>query len=156
MAKITKLTTLKDFLNDELKDYAVYKTMQQLPHFVDGLSQTQRKILWVMSNRPNQKIKIADIYSLIYNETNYLHGDQSAKNVANNLAAPWGNNINLIESRANFGSRTNKSAAAARYASTKFAEVSKFLFPEIDKNIRDKEFMEGKEIEPKWMTDCFN
>jgi len=152
MAKITKLTTLKDFLNEELKDYAVYKTMQQLPHFLDGLSQTQRKILWVLSHRPNQKIKIADIYSLIYNETNYLHGDLSAKNVANNLAAPWNNNINLIESRANFGSRTNKSAAAARYANTKFAEISKILFPEIDKNIRDKEFMEGKEIEPKWMS----
>ena len=150
--KITKINTLKDFLNGELKDYAIYKTMQQLPHFLDGLSQTQRKIIWVLSSRANQKIKIADIYSLIYNETKYLHGDLSAKNVANNLAAPWNNNINLIESRANFGSRTNKSAAAARYASTKFAEVSKFLFPNIDKNIRDKEYLEGAEIEPKYMS----
>ena len=150
--KITKINTLKDFLNGELKDYAIYKTMQQLPHFLDGLSQTQRKIIWVLSSHANQKIKIADIYSLIYNETKYLHGDLSAKNVANNLAAPWNNNINLIESRANFGSRTNKSAAAARYASTKFAEISKFLFPNIDKNIRDKEYLEGTEIEPKYMS----
>ena len=147
----TKVTTLKHYLDDELKNYAVYKVMQQLPHFVDGLAQTQRKILWVLSNKKN-KVKIADIYSLIYNETKYLHGDLSAKNVANNLAAPWNNNINLIESRANFGSRTNKSAAAARYANTKYADISKFLFPEIDKNIRDKEYMEGEEIEPKFLT----
>ncbi len=146
-----RVTTLKNYLDDELKNYAVYKVMQQLPHFVDGLAQTQRKILWVLSNKKN-KVKIADIYSLIYNETKYLHGDLSAKNVANNLAAPWNNNINLIESRANFGSRTNKSAAAARYANTKYADVSKFLFPEIDKNIRDKEYMEGEEIEPKFLT----
>ena len=150
--KITKVKSLKNFLNEELKNYAVYKTMQQLPHFIDGLSQTQRKIIWVLGKRQNKKIKIADIYSLIYNETKYLHGDLSARNVANNLAAPWGNNINLIESRANFGSRTNKSAAAARYASTKYAEVSKFLFPEIDKNFRDKEYLEGQEIEPKYIS----
>ena len=150
--KTTEILTLKNFLDSELKDFAVYKTMQQLPHFIDGLSQTQRKTLWVLSNHANQKVKIADIYSLIYKETKYLHGDLSAKNVANNLAAPWNNNINLIESRANFGSRTNKSAAAARYASTKYAAVSKLLFPEIDKNIRDKEFMEGQEIEPKYLN----
>ena len=139
--------SVQEFLDKEYLQYSNYKVIQQLPSFHDTLSQTARKILWVVSEE-NGKLKGNDVYSLIKNKTNYAHGDKSAINVWNTLAAKWNNNINLIDPKANFGYRVAKEAAAARYASAKYSKIAKLIFKDIDKNIVWLQKQEGKFIEP--------
>jgi len=142
--------SIKEFLNKEYLQYSSYKVIQQLPEFHDTLSQTARKIIWVVS-KEKRKLKGNDVYSLIYNETKYAHGDKSAVTVWNNLAAKWANNLNIIEAKANFGYRVAKEAAAARYASAKYSDLAKLLFNEIDKKIVWLQKQEGSFIEPYFM-----
>ena len=142
--------TIEEFLNKEFLQYSNYKVIQQIPEFHDTLSQTARKILWVVLDE-NRKLKGNDVYSLIYNKANYMHGDQSAINVWNQLTAKWANNINLIEAKANFGYRVAKEAAAARYAGAKYSKIAKLIFKDTDKKIVWLQQQEGKIIEPYFM-----
>ena len=145
---MSKKITVKDFLNTSMLDYSVYKLIQQIPFILDGLSQTQRKIIWTLLNKPRKKYKTADSYSLIYEYTNYLHGNASAENVWNVLAADYKNNINLLEPKGSFGYRILQEAASPRYTSAILSDIALKIFPKIDKEIRQKQFLEGKEIEP--------
>jgi len=142
--------SVKEFLDKEYLQFSNYKVIQQLPSFHDTLSQTARKILWVVSDE-NGKLKGNDVYSLIKNKTNYAHGDKSAVNAWNTLAAKWNNNINLIDPKSNFGYRVAKEAAAARYAGAKYSKIAKLIFKDIDKNIVWLQKQEGKFIEPYFM-----
>jgi len=148
VVKKNKSLTISEFLNTSLLDYSVYKLIQQIPFILDGLSQTQRKIIWTLLNKPKKKYKSLDSFNLIYEFTNYLHGDASAINVWNNLAADYKNNINLLEPKGSFGYRILQQAASPRYTSAILANIAEKIFPKVDKEIRQKQFLEGKEIEP--------
>jgi len=143
--------TIKEFLNTDFLQYANYKVIQQLPVFQDTLSQTARKIIWAVSKNPNKNYKTTEIHPLITNETNYMHGDNSAMNVWNTLAAKYANNLNIVTAKANFGYRTSKEAAAARYAKAKYSDLAKILFPNVDRNIVSEQMQEGKIIEPHFI-----
>ena len=143
--------TIKDFLNTAMLDYSVYKLIQQIPFLMDGVSQTQRKIIWTLLNKPRKKYKTADSYSLIYEYTNYLHGNASAENVWNTLAADYKNNINLLTPKGSFGYRVIHQPASPRYTSALLSKISDKLFIEEDKEIRVKQRFEGKEIEPTFL-----
>lgn len=140
--------TISEFLNTSMLDYSVYKLIQQIPFILDGLAQTQRKIVWTLLNKPKKKFKSLDSFNLIYDYTNYLHGDASAINVWNNLAAEYKNNLNLLTPKGTFGYRISQQAAAPRYTSAILSDLSEKIFPKIDKDIRQAQFLEGKEIEP--------
>ena len=146
-----KSYSVKEFLDKEFLQYSNYKVIQQIPCLTDTMSQTARKIIWTVSKYPNKKFKTTEIHPLIYNEVNYLHGDLSAINVWENLAAKFANGINLITAKANFGYRTEKSAAAARYASAQYSKLARLLFKDIDRNLVIEQVQEGKVIEPYFM-----
>jgi len=148
---MAKEYNVKEFADKEYLSYSVYKLIQQMPSFHDTLSQTARKELYVLSKIPNKKIKTAEIYSLVYNQTNYLHGDKSTYNVFETLAADYKNNINLIEPKGSFGYRTNQAASSPRYTSGKFSDIAKLIFPKIDENIYEEQYLEGKKIEPLYL-----
>jgi DNA gyrase/topoisomerase IV subunit A len=132
-------------------DYSVYKLIQQLPFLMDGVSQTQRKIIWTLLNKSRKKYKTADSYSLIYEYTNYLHGNASAENVWNTLAADYKNNLNLLTPKGSFGYRVIHQPASPRYTSAILSKITDKLFIENDKKIRVKQHFEGKEIEPTFL-----
>jgi len=139
---------VKDYLNSAMLDFSVYKLIQRIPFILDGLPQTQRKIIWTLLNKPKKKYKSLDSFNLIYEFTNYLHGDASAIDTWNNLAADYKNNINILEPKGSFGYRILPQAASPRYTSAILADIAEKIFPKIDFEIRQKQFLEGKEIEP--------
>ena len=148
-----KTIKLEEFLDTDLGNYSFYKVLTQIPNLTDGIGITQRKIAYVMlSKLPDKKIKTAQSYSYLLNETNYVHGDASVYNTAENLAATYKNNINLLEPFANFGTRTIQSASSPRYTEFKLSKIAKFLFPKEDFPILETQVFEGKEIEPYFMT----
>ena len=143
---------IKNFLDEDYVNYAVYRTYQRLPHVLDSLGQTQRKILYVMEKLPEtKKVKTAEVYSFVYGQTQYLHGDASVFTVVENLARSCSNNINLLTEEGSFGYRTNKAAASPRYTSTRFSKAARYIFNSIDKNIMFSQEFEGKPIEPQFL-----
>jgi len=139
---------IKEFLDTEMITFATYKTVQQIPNLMDNLSQTQRKLIHVLQSRPNKKVKTAEVFTMIYNETKYKHGDVSAYNTAENMAAPFNNNINLLKPEGTFGYRTVTEASSPRYTNIIFGKVSQLIFNKRDIPLLEKQYAEGKEIEP--------
>ncbi len=147
-----KTNHIKDFLDTDYSNYAVYRVYQRLPHILDSLGQTQRKILYVMEGFPDtKKSKTAEVYSHVYNKTQYLHGDKSVYTVTENLARGCSNNIGLLTEEGSFGYRTNTLAASPRYTSTRFSKASKLIFRKEDQDILPGQEFEGKPIEPQFM-----
>ena len=139
---------MKKFLTEDVATYAVYKVVQQIPGFLDTLSQTQRKILYVMSDEPNKKVKTAETFTKIYNKTKYRHGDVSVYTTTENLAADYNNGISLLKPEGTFGARTVKKASSPRYTSIIFGKSSQAIFNKRDFPLMEKQFTEGKQIEP--------
>ncbi len=150
-----KISTLSNYLDDTLSQFAFYKVLTQIPDLVDGLTVTQRKIIWVLSKLgTGKKIKTAQTYSMVYSETNYLHGDASVYNTANNLAAEFKNALNVVQPHASFGVRTAPEAAGPRYTSMSFSEIASKIFDKTDMEIIEQEQrneFEGQVIEPYFL-----
>jgi len=143
---------IKTFLDEDYTAYAVYRIYQRLPHIIDTLGQTQRKILFTLADYPeSKKFKTAEVYSKVYDNTSYLHGDMSIYNVVENMAKPYGNNINVLTTEGDFGNRTSRGAAAPRYTSTRFSQAARTIFKKEDNPILTEQEFEGKLIEPKFM-----
>jgi len=142
---------ISHFLQVDYQSYAVYRVHQRIPHIGDGLAQTQRKIIHVLMNSPDKKLKTAEIYSMIYSRAKYLHGDASAAKTSGSLSRSATNNINLLTEEGNFGFRTNREAAGPRYTNTRLSKISRILFNKIDENIYDTQEFEGQAIEPKFL-----
>jgi DNA topoisomerase-2 len=139
---------MKKFLDEDVATYAVYKVVQQIPGFIDSLSQTQRKILYVTSEAPGKKIKTAETFTMIYNKTKYRHGDVSVYTTAENLAAAYNNGISILQPEGTFGYRTVKKASSPRYTSVIFGKAAQIIFNKRDYPLMEKQFTEGKQIEP--------
>ncbi len=143
---------IKEFLDEKYVDFAVYRTAQRLPHIMDCLGQTQRKILYTMEAFPeNKKLKTAEVYSHVYSNTQYLHGDASVYTVVENLARSCSNNINILTEEGSFGYRTNTGAASPRYTSTRFSKAGRLIFRKEDQPIFVNQEFEGSSIEPKFL-----
>jgi len=143
---------IKDFLDNDYTQYAVYRVYQRIPHLLDTLGQTQRKILFTLEQFPeSKKFKTAEVYSKVYDTTSYLHGDASIYNVTENMARECGNNLNLLTPEGSFGYRTNRSSAAPRYTSTRFSKIARSIFRKEDKPILIHQEFEGKRIEDKFL-----
>lgn len=105
------------FLLTGSKEYAIYVAQQRaIPHIADGLKTGQRIALWLLRNKA-EKVKTIGLGGLMASERLYVHGDTSANNAIGLLAAPYKNNVPLIEGLGSFGSRTKpvEGIGAPRY-----------------------------------------
>lgn len=88
------------------REYSIYVAQQRaIPHVADGLKSGQRIALWLLRNK-SEKIKTVGLGGAMASERLYVHGDVSANNAISLLAAPYKNNVPLIEGLGAFGSRT--------------------------------------------------
>ncbi len=143
---------IKQFLDEDYTNYAVYRVFQRLPHIIDSLGQTQRKILYALESFPEtKKHKTAEVYSHVYTKTLYMHGDASIYTVVENLARDCSNTINILTNEGSFGYRTDKSAAAPRYTGTRFSKIGRLIFRREDWPIFEGQVFEGSQIEPKYL-----
>jgi DNA gyrase/topoisomerase IV subunit A len=88
------------------REYSLYVAMMRaIPHVGDGLKPSQRIALWLLRNKAD-KVKTVGLGGLMASERLYVHGDVSATDAIGKLAAPFKNNVPLIEGLGSFGSRT--------------------------------------------------
>lgn len=142
-------TTTSDFINASSREYAIYTAQNRaIPSVCDGLKDGQRKMLWLMRTR-QEKVKTISLAGQVIQEGLFLHGDTSAAETISRLAAPYLNNVPLLEGVGAFGTRVGPDSwGAPRYTYVKRHAVAQaLLYPDLDL-VPMKPNYDGSVLEP--------
>lgn len=124
-----------DLLLRDSREYAIYVcSTRAIPNIEDGLKHGQRIALWLLRNRAD-KIKTFALSGLMGFERLYVHGEVSANNTISLLAAPYKNNVMLIDGEGQFGSRVAPvdGIGAPRYTEVRRSKAAEeFLYADLD------------------------
>lgn len=124
-----------EYLLETSREYAIYVCDSRgIPFVADGLKHSQRMALWLLRNRA-EKMKTFSLSGLLGYEKLYVHGETSANNAINLLAAPFKNNIPLIQGEGQFGSRIApvEGIGAPRYTDVRRSKAAEaFLYKDLD------------------------
>lgn len=145
--------TLSCFVNRHIIIYHCTALTRSLPSFVDGLKESQRKILFGCFLKNLKKpAKVDQLAGFISERTGYRHGGVSLQDTIVKMAQGFvgSNNIPLLQNAGQFGSRAQggNDAAAPRYLFTAPERLTRFLFPAADDPILPRVIEDGCEVEP--------
>jgi len=142
--------TASEYLLETSKEYSIYVNEHRaIPKVSDGLKDGQRKALFLMSKKQS-KIKTISLAGEMISSNLYLHGDTSAADTISLLAAPFTNNIPLLEGEGTFGTRVApvEGISAPRYTYVKKGKAAtKLMFQDLD-IMPMKENYDGSTMEP--------
>jgi DNA gyrase/topoisomerase IV subunit A len=140
-----------NYILDTSREYSIYVCESRaIPKVADGLKDAQRKALWLVKSR-SDKIKTVSLAGEMISSGLYLHGDQSAAGAISMLAAPYVNNVPLLEGIGSFGTRVAPvdGIGAPRYTYVKRGKAAQeLMFPDMD-IVPVKENYDGSTIEPQ-------
>lgn len=146
--------SITQFLNEENREYALYVLERRaIPSIIDGLKTTQRKVLdaskEIWRTGKNETIKkVYQLAGVIADKKNYHHGNISLEDTIIGMGQPFKNNIELLDIEGQWGFLRVPQAGASRYIgctlNSNFYQIYK------DFNLTEKQFDDGKEIEPKY------
>ena len=125
------------FIHDELIHFSNADNLRSLPHVMDGLKPSQRKILWAARKRNLvAEIKVAQLAGYVSETAAYHHGEASLTAAIVGMAQNFvgSNNINLLSPNGQFGTRLQGGADAAspRYIFTALEPVQAALLSKAD------------------------
>lgn len=155
--------TITEFVNNDLITHSFENVQRNITSVVDGLKQSQRKILYTCIKKAKVKsYKVSDMKGLVSAETNYHYGDKSLEDTIFNMGKSYvgSNNIPLLQGEGNFGSRVGNDTAQARYPSVKLSPIVNYIFRSEDEIIlnyvkdgdRDLEPVNYYPIIPIWLV----
>ena len=142
-----------EFLHKELKHYSMYDCDRSIPHAVDGLKISQRKILYAAfkKNLANE-IKVAQFSGYVSEVSGYHHGEASLNGAIVGMAQTFvgSNNINLLEPNGQFGTRLmgGKDSASERYIFTQLNPLTRDIFCASDERVLNYLEDDGLRVEP--------
>ena len=149
---VWKDATITSFVQEELIEYSFETIQRAIPLYMDGLKESQRKIVYIMIKKYFQFERIEPLSGAILSKTNYHHGAASLQGAIVKMAQtfPGSNNIPLLEGDGEFGSilEGGDDSASARYISAKIAPITKWIIRKEDNCILKYRMDEGKQIEP--------
>jgi len=142
------------FVNDELIHFSNADNVRSLPHILDGLKPSQRKILFGCFKRNlKQEIRVAQLAGYISEHAAYHHGEASLNQTITNMAQIFvgANNINLLCPVGQFGSRLmgGKDSASPRYIHTFMEPIVETIFRKEDTPILNNLVDDGDVVEPE-------
>ena len=142
------------FVNTELVQFSMRDVARSIPHLMDGLKESTRKILYGSLKRTpkGSEVKVAQLAGYIAQETLYHHGEESLNKAITAMAQsfPGSNNLPLLEANGQFGSRLSggEDRASPRYIHTRAADITSKVFRPEDDVILDHKYEEGVRVEP--------
>ena len=141
--------TTSEYILDTSREYSLYVCESRaIPKVADGLKDAQRKMLWLMRNKAD-KIKTVALSGQGIADGIYLHGDSSASETISMLAAPYCNNVPLLEGIGAFGNRVSPNSwAAPRYTYVKKNKALQELMLTDLPIVPLKENYDGSNMEP--------
>ena len=145
-----------DFIHKDLKHFSNDDNKRSIPHIMDGLKPSQRKILYGAFLRGLDKVevKVAQLAGFVSDKAAYHHGEVSLTSAIIGMAQNFvgSNNINILQPNGQFGTRLQggKDAASPRYTFTQLSEKALHIFKEIDNNVLNNQKEDGMNIEPEY------
>ena len=148
--------SITDFLNFELINYSIAHCKRSIPSIVDGLKESQRKVLYAAFKKnlkyAGESLKVAQFGAYVAEQTNYHHGETNLYDTIVKMAQRFvgSNNIPLFFNDGQMGSRIElgKDAAAARYIFTKLDMCTREIFKEEDDATLEQVVDDGDLVEP--------
>ena len=143
------------FVHDELIHFSNADNLRSLPHVMDGLKPSQRKILYSCLKRGlRTEIKVAQLAGYVSEHAAYHHGEVSLASTIVGMAQDFvgSNNVNLLKPNGNFGSRLmgGQDAAQARYIFTQLEPIIDTIFRKEDASILKHIDDDGEIVEPDY------
>ncbi len=147
--------TFSRFINDDLIHFSNADNLRSIPHVMDGLKPSQRKILWAARKRGlTAEIKVAQLAGYISEVAAYHHGEVSLTATIVNMAQNFvgSNNINLLQPNGQFGTRLQggDDSAAPRYIFTALEPIQASLVSKADDPALSWLEDDGVRIEPEY------
>lgn len=144
-----------DFVNKEYIVMAVQSNLRGIPHVMDGLKPSTRKILFACLKRGlHQEIKVAQLAGYTSENAAYHHGEMSLNGAIVGMAQDYvgSNNINLLKPNGQFGTRLmgGKDAASPRYIFTQLSDMTELLYRPEDWPLYTPLQDDGQSIEPSY------
>lgn len=142
--------TSSDYIKSTSREYSIYVCESRaIPRVADGLKDAQRKALWLIRNK-GEKIKTVSLAGEMISSGLYLHGDQSAAGSISMLAAPYVNNVPLLDGIGSFGTRVApvEGIGAPRYTYVKRGKAAQELMFHDLEIVPLKENYDGSVKEP--------
>lgn len=141
------------FIHDELIHFSNADNLRSLPHLMDGLKPSQRKILFGCLKRGlKQEIRVAQLAGYVSEHAAYHHGEASLNSTIVGMAQTFvgSNNINLLVPIGQFGSRLlgGKDSASPRYIHTHLEPIVEKIFRKEDQAILKHTEDDGLIVEP--------
>jgi DNA topoisomerase-2 len=148
-----KIITYPDFIDSELIHFSIYDCQRNIPHMMDGLKTSQRKILWCCFRRNLvSDVKVAQLSGYISEHSHYLHGEKSLHTTIISMAQDFvgSNNINLLLPHGQFGTRLQggSDSASERYIFTHLNPLCRILYNSDDDERLDYIIDDGHSLEP--------
>jgi DNA topoisomerase-2 len=144
-----------DFVDNELIHFSNADNIRSLPHLIDGLKPSQRKILYSCFKRNlKDEIRVAQLAGYVSEHAAYHHGEASLNSTIVGMAQNFmgSNNINLLKPVGQFGSRLmgGQDAASPRYIHTYLEEIVSKIFRKEDACLLKYLDDDGETVEPEY------
>jgi DNA topoisomerase II len=141
------------FVHDELIHFSNADNLRSLPHVMDGLKPSQRKILFGCFKRNlKSEIRVAQLAGYVSEHAAYHHGEASLNQTITSMAQIYvgANNVNLLAPIGQFGSRLmgGKDAASPRYIHTHLEQIVDVIYRKEDAPILKHLEDDGDIVEP--------
>jgi len=155
LTPVENKATYTSFVNCELIHFSNADNIRSLPHVMDGLKPSQRKILYSCLKRNlKEEIRVAQLAGYVSEHAAYHHGEASLNGTIVGMAQNFmgSNNVNLLRPMGQFGSRLmgGQDAASPRYIHTYLEDIVSKIFRKEDacllKHIDD----DGDLVEPEY------
>ena len=151
----TSSVSLHDVIHKNLIHFSIDDLGRSIPHMMDGLKTSQRKIIFTCFKRNLIKeIKVAQLAGSVSELSGYHHGEKSLEDAIVGMAQNFvgSNNINLLMPNGNFGGRlaNGKDAAASRYIFTQLSPETMKIFDRQDLPLLNYLEDDGMVVEPSF------
>lgn len=145
---------VSDYVNNELREYAVYDNTRSIPSMVDGLKTSQRKVIYTVFKtlKPMVDIKTTSLGASASNLTHYKHGENSIIDTVIGMAQDFAgsNNYPLLLKEGQFGTAINNTNSSPRYIFVKRHDKLDEMFDVNDREIVNYLTFDGDSIEPEY------
>ncbi len=151
--------TIVDFVDKELILFSQVGCKRAIPCLIDGLKDSQRKILYSCLKKrltyQSMPLKTSQLAGYCAENSSYHFGENNLFETIEKMAHDFvgGNNINLLDpSKSQMGSRLQlgKDSSAARYTCTRMSQIIPYIFNKADDDVLTWINDEGLQIEPEF------
>jgi DNA topoisomerase-2 len=155
LVPVNAKASYSNFVNSELIHFSNADNIRSLPHLMDGLKPSQRKILFSCLKRNlKEEIRVAQLAGYVSEHAAYHHGEASLNGTIVGMAQNFvgSNNLNLLKPVGQFGSRLmgGKDAASPRYIHTQLEDIVSKIFRKEDAGLLKYIDDDGELVEPEY------